>query len=376
MRILQLAGDIPADWTGTRSTLRALAQGYLAAGHSVLQVVPGTADRRWRHDGVETVSLRAPRLPAVGRRMIVSGRRMSRLLDDVRPDRIEVFDHFTLQAVGRWARRHGVPSVAVSQERLDALLSLHLRHPGLARFLADFWNLRLAASFDTIVCATEWAGREFERLGAPNLARVPLGVDLQAFHPRHASTALRRLLRADDDVLLVMAHHLVPQMRPELAIETVRALRRRDVPARLLITGTGPLLAECQRVAAGLPVTFLGHDDDRGALARVLATADVALAPAPAPLQSVATEALEVLASGTPVVGRRDGALAELVSAGGGVMAAGHAMAFAAAVTDIMAKEPAQRRALARASAERFAWPATVDQMLAVHGATPSRRAA
>jgi alpha-1,6-mannosyltransferase len=374
MKILQLAGDVPPDWTGTHSTLQALAQGYRAAGHAVVQVVPADEDRRWCRDGVEIVALRAPRLPAVRRRMIVSGRRMLQLLDDVRPDRIEVFDHFALQAVGRWARRHGVPTVAVSQERLDALLSLHLRHPRLTRFLADFWNLRLAASFDTIVCATDWAGREFERLGAPNLARVPLGVDLQMFHPRHATPGLRRLFGADDRVLLVMTHHLVPQMKPELGIGTVQALRRRGLAARLLVTGTGPMLGTCQRLAADLPVTFLRHTDDRAAVARVLATADVALAPAP--LQAVGTEALEALASGTPVVARSDGPLAELVRAGGGAVAAGRAEAFADAVLDLLAVDPARRRAAARARAERFAWPATVDHMLAVHGAEPARRAA
>jgi alpha-1,6-mannosyltransferase len=40
--------------------------------------------------------------------MILSGRRMLRLLDDVQPDRIEVSDSLTLQAVGRWAQRRAV----------------------------------------------------------------------------------------------------------------------------------------------------------------------------------------------------------------------------------------------------------------------------
>jgi alpha-1,6-mannosyltransferase len=374
MRILQLADDTAPRRAGAHMTLGALAQGYLAAGHSVVQVVPGGRDRRWQQDGVEIITIRAPRIPTTRRRLIVSGGRMLQVLDDVRPDRIEVFDSLTLQAVGRWARRHGVPTVAVSQERLDVLLHVHLRHPQLARFLADFWNLRLAAAFDTIVCATDWTGREFERLGAPNLARVPLGVDLHTFHPRHASPGLRRLLGAEDQLLVVMTHRLAPQLRPELAIETLRVLGERGVAARLLVTSTGPMLDACQRLAAGLPVTFLGHGgDDRADLARLLATADVALAPAA--LQSVGPEALEALASGTPVVARHDGALAELVGTGG-VTADGRPATFAAAVLRVTLADRARRRAAARARAECFAWPATVDHMLAVHEAEPARRAA
>lgn len=374
MRILQTADDTVPGRVRADTMAQMLAQGYLEAGHSVVQVAPGRRDDRRRRDGVEIVMLRAPRIPAIRRRMIVSARRMLDVLDDVRPDRIEVFDSLTLQAVGRWARRCGVPTVAVTSERLDALLDGHLRHPPLARTLADFWNLRFATSFDTIVCATDWAGREFERLGAPNLARVPLGVDLRTFSPRNASPELRRLLGAEGQVLLITTSRLSPQLRPELAIATLRALAERNVAARLLVTGTGPLLGACRHLAADLPVAFLAHDGDHADLAPLLATADVALAPAT--LQSAGPEALAALASGTPVVARSDGALAELIGAGAGATAEGHATAFADAVLRVMSSDRARTRAAARARAECFAWPATVDSMLAVHGAAPARHAA
>lgn len=374
MRILQIANFVTPDSGDDRTTVRALARGYRAAGHAVIQVVPGSDDHRSQNAEAELITVRAPRLPGTGYRMIVNSRRMLRLLDDIRPDRIEISDRFTPQAVGRWAQGHGVPTVVISHERLDAALSLYLRRPRLARFVADFWNLRLAVSFDTIVCASDWAGREFERLGVPNLARVPLGVDLTTFHPRHASPRLRRALGADDQPLLVMTNRLARENQPELAIETVRSLQRRGMSARLVVAGTGPMLDACRQRAAGLPVTFLGYVSDRSRLARLLATADVALAPGP--LQSVGLAALEVLASGTPVVARHGGALAELLDGGGGAVADGHAVAFAEAVTRIMSTDAARRRAAARARAECFGWPAAVDHMLAVHGVEPARAAA
>jgi alpha-1,6-mannosyltransferase len=366
MRILQTASHVAHGPDEAQTALHTLARGYLAAGHSVVQVLPGPEDGRQQRDGVEVMTVRSTRLPGMRRRMITSGHRMVRLLDDVQPDRIEVSDRLTLQAVGRWAQRHGVPTVAISHERLDAALRRYLWHPRLAQVAADFWNLRLAASFDTIVCATDWAGREFERLGAPNLARVPLGVDLTTFHPMHASPSLRRALGAQNDVLIVVTDRLAPEQQPELAIETVRTLNRRGIAARLIVAAEG-VPDWYQRRAANLPVTFLGHVCDGPDLGQLLATADVALAWGP--LQSAGLAALEALASGTPVVARRDGALVELLHGGGGATADGHAVALANAVTRVMSTDMARRRALARMHAERFARPAMVDRMLAVHQA-------
>lgn len=374
MRIVQIANvDMPQS-SGAASTLHALAGGYRAAGHHVTQVLPGQEDgRASRVDADEVITVRAPRMPGTGRRMIVNGRRMLCVLDRVRPDRIEVSDRFSPQAVGRWAQRHRVPTVVISHERLDAALAMQLRHPALARFVADFWNLRLVVSYDTIVCATDWARREFERVGVENVVTVPPGVDLTTFHPDHASPELRRELAPDDEPLLVMADRLAPDTRPELAIETVRKLHRNGMPARLVVAGTGPLLDACRRRAMGLPVLFLGHVADRRRLARLLATADVVLAAGS--VETFRVSALEALASGTPVVGCRGGALPELRDAAAGAVTYGHPGAFANAVTRLLSVDDGRRRAAARVHAERFGWRTTVDHMLAVHGADVPRAA-
>jgi alpha-1,6-mannosyltransferase len=254
----------------------------------------------------------------------------------------------------------------ISHERLDALLTMYVRYPSLARFLADFWNLRLVVSFDTIVCATDWAGREFERVGVENLTKVPPGVDLTTFHPDHASPQLRRRLAADNEPLLVMADRLALETQPELAVETVRTLHRQGVPVRLVVAGAGPMLRACQRRAAGLPVSFVGSVSDRQRLARLLATADVVLSPGS--VETFRLSALEALACGTPVVGRRGGALPELVDAAAGALVHGHPGAFAGAVKGLLSVDEARRRAAPRAHAERFEWHTTVDRMLAVHG--------
>ena len=121
-------------------------------------------------------------------------------------------------------------------------------------------------------------------------------------------------------------------------------------------------------------MSFVGHVREASELAQLLATADIALAWGS--LQSIGLAALEAIASGTPVVARRGGALSELVCDADGAVADGNAVAFADAVTRIMGVDAARRRAVARMHAERFAVRAMVNRMLTVHGAEPARTAA
>jgi alpha-1,6-mannosyltransferase len=372
MRILQIANAVSPGHGGYVATLRALAHGYRAAGHAVIRAVPGPEDRRSHDADAEVVSLRASRVPRTGHRVIVDQRRIVRLLNDLRPDRIEVAGRCAHQAVGRWAQRHRVPTVAICNERLDAMLSRYLHASRPARVLADFWNLRLAVSFDTIVCPSGWAAHELTRLGAPNVATIAPAVDLSTFHPGHASPQLRRTLAADDQPLIVMAGHLAHPARPELAIEAVRDLQRAGTPARLVMAGAGPLLGACRRRAAGLPVTFMDGLSEPTRRAQVLATADLVLAPGPAHEHGVV--ALEALACGTPVVGCRDGAVADLASSGSGGVVDADAASFAAAAMRVLSLDPQRWRAAARTRAERFGWPAAVAGMLAVHHVASERQ--
>lgn len=374
MKILQAANFVAPTSGGLRTTLHALATGYAAAGHEVVQVVPAARDTDIQQPHGRVITLAAPRIPGFGGyRVIPAGRRIEQLLGDLAPDRIEVSDRLSLQMMGRWGARHGVPTAVISHERLDAVLSLYVPGARLARAAADAWNRRLVEAFDTVVCTTRWAREEFDRISAPRLAQVPLGVDLDRFHPRMASAPLRRTLAPDGAPLLVMASRLSPEKHPELAIEAMRTLRRRGVPARLVIAGTGPSLGACERAASDLDVMFLGFVSDRARLAELLATADVVLAPGP--VETFGLSALEALASGTPVVGRRSGALPELLDHPAGRTAYGHPTSFAGGVTQLLEGDRDRLGAIARAHAERFDWASTVDGMLSVHGLAVRRAA-
>ena len=68
----------------------------------------------------------------------------------------------------------------------------------------------------------------------------------------------------------------------------------------LVVAGDGSRRAALAYRAARLPVRFAGHIADRAAVAALLASADVVLAPGP--VETFGLAALEALACGTPVV--------------------------------------------------------------------------
>jgi alpha-1,6-mannosyltransferase len=137
------------------------------------------------------------------------------------------------------------------------------------------------------------------------------------------------------------------------------------VPAVLAVAGDGPRRPALERRAAGLPVRFLGFVANRSLVARVLATADVALAPGP--LETFGLAALEALASGTPVVAAGDGALGEVIGPAGTVVM-GEGDRFAGGVLEVMARPEGDRRRAAREQATRFGWPVSVAGLLQAHG--------
>jgi alpha-1,6-mannosyltransferase len=368
MRIAHIANFYGPTSGGLRTAMHALGSGYRERGHEVLLVVPGERDLVEDTPYGTRVTVAAPIVPGSGGyRVIVRTRKVRRALADFAPDVLEVSDRTTLRSLGGWAVRRGIPSAFFAHERADGILAANLpawlRRIVSIEALADWHNRGTHRRFTTVVCTTEYARAEFSRAGLAAV-KVPLGVDLDRFHPRNASHEARASVASDDETLLLMAARLSTEKRPEFAIGAVRVLSERGERVRLVSAGTGNVARQMKAQAEGLPVTFLGFVTDRDYFAQLLASADVVVAPGP--IETFGLAALEALASGTPAVVNAASALPEVV-ADAGVAAAGTAEAFADAIQQILARDPGERRAAARARAETMPWSATVDLMLELH---------
>jgi len=377
MRIVRLANFVAPRSGGLRTSLAELGAGYLAAGHEPVLVIPGERDGDDLTAQGRVVTLRAPRVPFTGGyRVLWRRRRVARLLAALRPDALEVSDRTTLRWTGAWAREHGVPAVMVSHESVTALLKmtpLKLTWMGssVSTAVADWLNRRTARAYHRVICTTGWAAAEFGRIGAGNVVRVPLGVDLDTFSPRVERVRARYV--GEGQILLVHCGRLSAEKRPQRSLTTLATLRAAGLPVRLVVAGDGALRSRLVRRAARarLPVTFAGFLPGRADLAALLASADVAIAPGPA--ETFGLAALEALACGTPVVVSAESALPEVVGDAGASVAGED---LAAGVRTLLARPERSRRAAARARAEQYDWGTAVRGFLAAHGTLDRRQAA
>ena len=187
MRVVQVANFYGPRSGGLRTAVDRLGAEYCAAGHEVFLIVPGRhAEHAHLSTGVERITVPARLIPFTGGYRAVLPGPVRTLLMSLHPDTLEVSDRLTLRSLGRWGRDHGSTTVMISHERLDRLAGQVLPRRTARRF-ADFANRRTAANYDTVVCTTGFAREEFDRIGATNTVTIPLGVDLETFHPSRRS---------------------------------------------------------------------------------------------------------------------------------------------------------------------------------------------
>ena len=366
MRVVQVANFYGPRSGGLRTAVDRLGAEYCATGHDVFLIVPGRSPERTRlPTGVVRITMPARLIPFTGGYRAVMPGPVKALLEALKPDALEVSDRLTLRSLGPWGREYGARTVMISHERLDRLVGQVLPRRSAEKF-ADFANRRTAANYDTVVCTTAFAREEFDRIGATNTVTVPLGVDLQTFHPRRHSYLVRRRWAAPQQILLVHCGRLSVEKRVDRSIDALGALCHAGVDARLVVVGEGPLRARLERQASRLPIDFTGFINDRRTVAGLLATADVTLAPGPH--ETFGLAALESLACGTPAVVSRTSALTEIVTPDSGALADNDPFAMAWAVGTIVGRPEHHRRSSARRRAENFTWERAAAGMLASLG--------
>lgn len=357
MRIAQLANFVGPTSGGMKVVIEQLGEGYIAAGHERIFVLPGKRDEVVETETGILVHVRSPKITKQYR-MIFEPWRALDVLERFRPTNIEVSDKWTLSPAGRWARKHAVGSVLFSHERLSDMFAMWARRSFGVEAAVGALNRRLAKEFDSVVVTSQFAADEFAGVGA-NLELVPLGVDLETFRPDVASPA-------DDGVLkFCYVGRLSHEKSPQLAIATVVELHARGHKVRLDLYGTGPDKALLEEAAGDAPVFFHGFIGGRDEVAKRFASADISLSVCPAETFGLAV--LESLACGTPVVTSNRGGARELVDETSGAWGAPDAKSLADAVERLLPRLGPDLRAAARRRAEQYNWARTTNQMIALH---------
>jgi glycosyltransferase involved in cell wall biosynthesis len=201
--------------------------------------------------------------------------------------------------------------------------------------------------------------RDF-RVNPENVRIVPLGVDTRRFHPREAPRVRGRIVTvtsADSPLkglstLLRAVAKLLTERDVHLVVVGLPSDATKKLAAQLS-------LADKVTFASGLP------DDDYAAL---LGSAEIAVIPSL--YEGFSLPAVEHMASGTPLIASRAGALPEVVGEAALLVEPGDSEELSAALRTLH-DDPAERARLAgdglKRVGERFAWPAVAAATAALY---------
>jgi glycosyltransferase involved in cell wall biosynthesis len=194
-----------------------------------------------------------------------------------------------------------------------------------------------------------------------NVHIVPLGVDTRLFRPRPDTP------RVKGRIVTVISADSPLKGLPTLLRAVAKVVTDRD--AHLIVVGTPSAATREQagQLALGDKVTFTSGLPDE-ALARLLASAEVAVVPSL--YEGFSLPAVEHLASGTPLIASRAGALPEVVGEAGELVMPGDSEELAAALRKLLDDDGARAELAARGLErvrERFAWPAVAAATAALY---------
>lgn len=360
---------------GIRTYLMAKTR-YVAARPHLRQtiVVPGASDEVEDNHGVRIMRLRGPAIPRHRPyRFMLATRSVTRIVRHERPQIIEVGSPFLVP----WIVRHATRDVQTplvyyhhtDVPRIVARAFSHARHQRGASELTWSYLRRIAACSAATIVATAGGAEELRRREFPRVAHVPLGVELDVFHPERRSMRdrVRESLQLPDGPLAVFAGRFAREKELEVVLSGWERVER-ATGARLVLVGAGPDEARLRAHPYGSRVLFRSFLHDRLSLAELLAACDLYVAPGPA--ETFGLAAVEAMACGTPVLTVRSGAVAEHVerSGGGVTYEIGDAGDVARAAQSILTTDPSPWSQRARAHAEReHDWTSVFDRLFAVY---------
>lgn len=282
-------------------------------------VVPGALDSVEDERGVRLLRLQGPAIPKHRPyRFMLAVRSVTRIVRHERPDIIEAGSPFLAPWIVRLAsRRQGTPLVYYHHTDIARVVSNAFAPGSRAQrhVINGSWRYlrQIAQRCAVTVVATEGGKQELLANGFTRVAHIPLGVDLDTFHPvrRIVRQVVRERLALPDAPIALFAGRFAREKELDVLLGSWARVEQ-QTGARLVLVGAGPHEARLRAHPYGSRVLFRPFVHDRETLADVLAAADIYVAPGPA--ETFGLAAVEAMACGIPVLSVGRGAVAEHVA--------------------------------------------------------------
>ena len=355
MRIVEVAEFYSPTGGGVRTYIDRKFEAAANAGHELFVIAPSASEGFEPRPSGGIVGVRAPSLPFdANYRMFWDASPVHACLDELKPDLVEASSPWR----GAWIAAswkaptpramfvHAEP-VAVYPQRWLARIA---DRDQIDRLFAGYWSYlrRLAERFDTVV-AGAWLSARLEHNGVKPVTSIDLGIDRTAFSPTLRDEQLRAEMLAACSLpqtakLLLGVGRFHPQKRWPMVIDAVTQARE-SLPLGLVIVGDGMDRAKIEQAAAGKPYVHLaGAIQARAPLATLMASGDALVHGCESETFGLVTG--EALASGLPIIAPDWGGSAQMADpAVSQTYRAAQTASFAAAITQLFARDPVTLRA-------------------------------
>jgi alpha-1,6-mannosyltransferase len=338
-------------------------------------VVPGARDEILEGSGVRCYRLHGAPIPTQKPyRFMLATQSTSRIVAHERPSLIEVGSAWCAPWLVRLARRRlDVPTVWFYHSNFPRIIAPRPQAAGLARRAASAaaWRYvrRLGRQVHTTIAPSETVAGELRKAGLKNVVCVPLGVDLDRFHPARRAVAAETRRRAGlpDGVLAMYVGRIAGEKDIDVLLRGWLQVQR-CTGARLVIVGDGPARRTLTSSLGGDQVIWLPFERDRDRLAELYGAVNLYVAPGPAETFGLAS--LEAMASGLPVLSVDQGGVAETVrrSGAGACYRSGDAAHLAQTAEQLLSSDLSELGGTARRYAEtHHGWSTVFDRLFSVY---------
>ncbi|MBW0145643.1 glycosyltransferase family 4 protein [Sphingomicrobium clamense] len=300
MRVALFAGNYNYVRDGATQTLNRLVEYLLRKGVAVRIYSPVVKAPAFEPQG-EMVHVPALRIPGRWEYRYPMGlpRRVRKDLEKFDPNVVHIASpDITAHRAVTWARKRDIARVASVHTRFETYFQYY--HLGWAEPWARAGLRRLYQRCDALVApAQSTVDVLYAQRMNDDISIWSRGIDREQFNPERRDMGWRRDLGiGDDEMVISFLGRIVMEKGLDVFADTIRALKDRDVPHRVLVIGDGPHRDWFEDALPDSAV-FVGHQEGPD-LARALASSDVFFNPSIT--ETFGNVTLEAMACALPVV--------------------------------------------------------------------------
>lgn len=340
-------------------------------------IIPGPCDEIIQEENLKIYRIKSPLIPGSHPyRMLYRLNKVYSILKEEKPDLIELGSLYLVPwLVFLYRLFHKSKIVAYYHTDFPSAYVFPFASKYLGKIIgqalqkiSSIYSSIILNSCDATVTGANLLKDKLNTMGVKRIHSIPLGVDLQFFHPDKRSIELRKVFNASkNDKVLIYAGRFDSEKRVDLIVQAFQKIQDSN-NIRLILVGDGPLRTVLHNmVGENSNIYIWPYQTDKVKLAQLLASSDVYLTAGPH--ETFALSVVEAQASGLAVIGVNAGALIERINEKVGLLAEpDNVLDFSQKIEFIVKKDYRQMGLEARKMVEHnYSWEKTWHKLFTLY---------